>query len=427
MNALASHLKTVLASRAWLTVALLWVVALLNYLDRLIITTMRDPIKADIPMTDADFGLLTSVFLWVYGVFSPLGGFLADRFSRSRVIIGSLLIWSAMTWLTGHLRGFEGLLLARGLMGLSEACYVPAALALIADYHPGPTRSLATGLHMSGIYAGAAFGGVGGYIAEHFGWRAGFNLFGAFGVSYAVLTLFFLRDVAAPPAAPGRQTDSPAAKADALDALAALFSQPAFLLLMGINALVGVANWGIYGWLPTYLKEHFRLGLGAAGMTATGYIQVASFVGVLVGGVWADRWSRTQPRARALVPAIGYCVVAPCLFFSATTDLLPLAVAGLIVFGIGRAFFDANHMPILRYITEQRYSATSYGFLNLISCITGGFMIFLGGWLKDAHVDLSRVFQFSAGGLLVVGLLLFAMKRRPAAEVFVRSPPRFPT
>jgi predicted MFS family arabinose efflux permease len=155
---------------------------------------------------------------------------------------------------------------------------------------------------MSGIYAGAAFGGVGGYIAEHFGWRAGLNLFGAFGVSYAVLTLFFLRDVAAPPAAPGRQTDSPAAKADALDALAALFSQPAFLLLMGINALVGVANWGIYGWLPTYLKEHFRLGLGAAGMTATGYIQVASFVGVLVGGVWADRWSRTQPRARALVP-----------------------------------------------------------------------------------------------------------------------------
>ena len=213
MNALTSRLNSALAGRAWLTVALLWVIALVNYLDRLMITTMRDPIKADITMTDAQFGLLTSVFLWVYGVFSPLGGFLADRFSRTRVIIASLLIWSAVTWLTGHMHSVEGLLTARALMGLSEACYVPAALALIADYHPGPTRSLATGLHMSGIYAGAALGGVGGYIAEHFGWRAGFNLFGAFGVGYAVVTLFLLRDVAGKPAAaPGDQTESPAAK-----------------------------------------------------------------------------------------------------------------------------------------------------------------------------------------------------------------------
>ncbi len=403
-----------MASRAWLTVGLLWVVALLNYLDRLMITTMRDPIKADITMTDAQFGLLTSVFLWVYGGFSPLGGFLADRFSRSRVIIGSLLIWSAVTWLTGHMRSYEGLLIARALMGLSEACYVPAALALIADYHPGPTRSLATGLHMSGIYAGAALGGIGGYIAEHFGWRAGFNLFGGFGVAYAIFTVFLLRDVAAPAgqAAKTGPCDPPRDAFGVLAVLRALFTQPAFLLLLLVNALVGVANWGIYGWLPTYLKEHFRLGLGAAGMTATGYIQVASFIGVLVGGVWADRWSRTQPRARALVPALGYCAVAPCLFLSAATDLLPVAVGGLIVFGIGRAFFDANHMPILRYIADERYSATGYGFLNFISCTTGGIMIFVGGWLKDAHIDLSRVFQFSAVGLLTVGVLLFAMRPR---------------
>jgi MFS family permease len=418
MSSLVLRLKSALMSRAWLTVALLWVVALLNYLDRLMITTMRDPIKADITMTDAQFGLLTSVFLWVYGVFSPLGGFLADRFSRTKVIIGSLMIWSAVTWLTGHMHSFEGLLIARALMGLSEACYVPAALALIADYHPGPTRSLATGLHMSGIYAGAALGGVGGYIAEHFGWRAGFNLFGGFGVGYAVLTLCLLRDVVVPPVAiSGRQAESSVVLVRPLDALGALFGQPAFLLLLAINALVGVANWGIYGWLPTYLKEHFQLGLGAAGMTATGYIQVASFIGVLVGGIWADRWSQTQPRARALVPAIGYCVVAPCLFISASTSILPLAIAGLIVFGIGRAFFDANHMPILRYIADQRYSATGYGFLNFISCITGGVMIYVGGWLKDGQVDLSRVFQVSAGGLLVVGLMLFAMKRRPAETV----------
>ena len=422
------------SARAWLTVALLWVVALLNYLDRLMITTMRDPLKADIAMTEAQFGLLTSVFLWIYGIFSPLGGYLADRFSRRAVIVGSLFVWSAVTWLTGQMHSFGGLLAARALMGLSEACYIPAALALIADFHPGRSRSLATGLHMSGIYAGAALGGVGGYVAEHYGWRAGFDWFGLFGVVYALLVLLTLRDAppaadvastAAAPAPPATGTtgttpsrDGTARGATGLsvpEVLSALFRQPSFWMLMAINALVGVANWGIYGWLPTFLKEHFSLGLGAAGLTATGYIQVASFAGVLIGGVWADRWSAAQPRARAWVPAIGYCVVAPCLFLAVSTDLLPLAVAGLIVFGLGRGFFDANHMPALRFIVDERYSATGYGCLNFISCVTGGVMIYASGWLKDAQVDLARVFQASAIGLFLVGLLLFTLRPRSAA------------
>src|SRR6188768_388910 len=316
-------MKLTPTTRAWLTVGLLWVVALLNYLDRLMITTMRDPLKAEIAMTDAQFGLLTSVFLWIYGIFSPLGGYLADRFSRRAVIIGSLFIWSVVTWLTGHMHSFNGLLAARALMGLSEACYIPAALALIADHHPGPTRSLATGLHMSGIYTGAALGGVGGYIAEAHGWRAGFHLFGGIGIAYAVIIVFFLRDAAAR-ATPA--TTAPVTKVSATGALAALFRAPAFWVLLLVNALVGIANWGVYGWLPTYLKEHFSLGLGAAGMTATGYIQIASFLGVIIGGIWADRWSRRQPNARALVPAIGYCVVAPCLFLAVSTSFLPLAI-----------------------------------------------------------------------------------------------------
>src|SRR4051812_16778753 len=99
------------------------------------ITTMRDPIKESIQMTEAQFGLLTSVFLWVYGVLSPFGGYLADRFNRRSVIMVSLFVWSAVTWWTGHVHTFHELLAARALMGISEACYIPAALALIADYH----------------------------------------------------------------------------------------------------------------------------------------------------------------------------------------------------------------------------------------------------------------------------------------------------
>ncbi|PTX94495.1 MFS transporter [Opitutus sp. ER46] len=402
-------------TKAWLTVAVLWVVALLNYLDRLMITTMRDPIKADIAMTDAQFGLLTSVFLWTYGVFSPFGGYLADRFSRRWVIVASVFIWSAVTWATGHMHSLQGMLISRAVMGLSEACYIPAALALISDLHPGRTRSLATGLHMSGVYAGAALGGVGGVIAEHWGWRIGFYGFGLFGIGYALVCLWIVRDV--PPAAAkrGGEVVVDAGTPGLGRALGELVRHPAFLILLGVNALVGVANWGIYGWLPTYLREHFQLGLGAAGMTATGYIQVASFLGVLLGGIWADRWSRSQPRARALVPAIGFCVVGPALFLGINGGTLLLAVAGLVVYGLGRGFFDANLMPITRTIVDERYSATGYGLLNFVSVSMGGLMIYVGGWLKDAKVDLGLIFQVSAAGLLLVGVMLFAVTRAKRA------------
>lgn len=409
-----SPVSAPLVPGAWLTVGLLWFVALLNYLDRLMITAMRDPIKADIAMSDADFGLLTSVFLWVYGAFSPFGGFLADRFSRRWVIIGSLSIWSAVTWTTGHMHSLATLLVARSLMGLSEACYIPAALALIADYHRGPTRSLATGLHVSGIYAGAALGGIGGYVAEHYGWRTGFTWFGAVGIVYALVILLWLRDAPAidVPAKSNAPKESTSTQVGVGGALRSLLMQPAFLILLLVSALVGVANWGINGWLPTYMKDHFHLGLGAAGMTATFYIQVASFIGVLVGGVWADRWSRTQPRARALVPAIGFCVVGPWLFFGIGSDALVIAVAALVVYGLGRGFLDANLMPTLRTICDQRYSATGYGVLNFVGVLMGGAMIYIGGWLKDTQIDLAKIFQVSAVGLLVVGLLLFTVKAR---------------
>jgi MFS family permease len=401
-----------LPPKAWLVVGLLWFVAMLNYLDRMMITTMRDPIKESIAMTDAQFGLLTAVFLWIYGALSPLGGYLADRFSRRWVILGSLGVWSTVTWLTGHVRNFEELLAARAVMGISEACYIPAALALITDYHRGPTRSLATGLHMSGIYTGAALGGLGGFVAEQWGWRAGFTIFGLLGIGYAVIAGVFLKE------APVEiQQDAKAPPQPTLAAAGrALFGVRAFWVLLVLNVFFGITNWGISAWLPTYLREHFHLGLGAAGISATGYIQAASFVGVLVGGAWADRWSRSNPRARALVPALGFCVAGPFLYLSAITDTLPVALVGLSIYGLGRGFFDANHMPVLRQLVDERYSATGYGFLNFMGCAAGGVMIYVGGRLKDAQVDLGNVFQGAAVGLVAVGLLLFAVKPRARRE-----------
>ncbi len=398
---------------AWLVVGLLFVVALLNYLDRLILTTMRDPIRADIPMSDAHFGLLTSVFLWVYAAASPLGGFLADRLGRRRVIIASIFFWSAATFLTGLANSFHQMLIARALMGISEACYIPAGLALIADYHRGPTRSLATGIHMIGIYAGAALGGIGAVLAEHLGWRYGFRLFGGFGIAYSFVLLACLRD--APSFLSGAQSESSAPRL--VDVIGSALSTPAFAALLAVNFLVGVVNWAVYGWMPTFLKDRFHLSLGKAGLSATAYIQVASFFGVLAAGVVADRWSRSSRRARALTPAIGFFLAGPCLFAAASSNLFAFTIAGLIVFGLGRGSIDANQMPLVRQILPAHLSATGYGLLNLISTAAGGVMVYIGGALLDAHIDLSRIFQVAGVGLVIAGLILVTIRPDLAEEV----------
>jgi MFS transporter, Spinster family, sphingosine-1-phosphate transporter len=405
-------------SRAWCVVALLWVVACLNYLDRLMLTSMRESVKADIAMTEAQFGLLTSVFLWVYGALSPFGGFMADRFSRKWVIIASLGVWSAVTWLTGQAKSFDSMCLARALMGVSEAFYIPAGLALIADFHAGRTRSRATGIHMSGIYAGAALGGLGGYIAEHSGWRQGFNWFGIAGMLYAGLLAFLLPDApeaVAQPDPASRPTVEP--KASVTEALRALFGQWSFLALVVYFSLFSAANWCLNGWLPTYLREQFRLGEGGAGLSATGYIQLASFIGVLVGGAWSDWWVRRTPRGRLYVPLLGFCIGGPFLFLMAGTQVFALAVVGMVIYGLGRGFSDTSTMPILCQVVSARYRATGYGFLNLFSTFVGGIMIYEGGALRDAQVGLSGIFQAAAVGLVIAGLVLLALKPRRELEI----------
>ncbi|HSU69220.1 MAG TPA: MFS transporter [Tepidisphaeraceae bacterium] len=398
---------------AWAVVAMLWAVGMLNYFDRLLITTMRDPIRADISMTDAQFGLLTSMFLWVYAATSPLGGWVADRFNKSLVIAASLLFWSAAMYCTGFARNFPQLLLGRGLMGLSEACYLPAALAIICDYHRGPTRSFATGLHMSGITVGAALGGIGGILAEHFGWRAAFHGLGLAGVAYGIVVLCTLRDSKPrtnAPANPNGEVGQP----NLGTALQSLFVDRAFLVLIAVNALVGMVNWAMYGWLPTYLEGHFRLGIGTAGLSATTYVQAAAFIGVFVGGWWADRWSRTNPLARRRTPGFTYILAGPCLLVTASTGMLAPAIAGLVVAGLARGVFDANHMPILREVADERFSATGFGILNLVSCVTGGLMVYAAGLALDTHIDLSRIFQVCAAALPVIGILLLLLGRSSA-------------
>lgn len=403
--------STSLPPRAWLVVGLLWVTACLSYIDRLMLTTMRGSVMETIPMTEAQFGLLTSVFLIVYAVCSPFAGFFADRFNRSRVIIVSLLLWSVLTALTGYATSYEQLLATRALLGLAQAACMPASLALIVDYHRGATRSLASGLLLSGAMSGGALSGLGGSLAESHGAPFAFQLFGVAGIGFAVLLTFLLRD----PAPEAEQAAVPGAPRVRMgEAFASLFTNRGYLVMLAYACVLGLVSWSVVGWMPTYIKERFSLAQGEAGLLTMIYLNVASFGGMLIGGGWADRWSRTNRHARLLVPVVGLAAAAPAVLLIANTPVLGLALAGLVVYGLARNFGDANQMPILCLLVDPRYRATSWGISTFISCLVGAAGIYAGGILRDAQVDVSRVFQFASVNLLVSAGLIFSLRRRAA-------------
>lgn len=395
---------------AWLVVGLLVPVALLNYLDRQMLASMKFSVMQDIPDIglEANWGTILALFKWVYAFLSPIGGYLADRFSRRHVIAGSLFVWSAVTWMTGHVSSYEGLLATRALMGISEAFYIPAALALITDYHRGHTRSRAVGLHQMGIYLGVIIGGFGGYAADHpaLGWRWAFEMCGLVGVLYAVPLFLLLRNASRP-------SETAAAPTPPGAAVRELLSKPSFILLVLYFTLPALAGWVVRDWMPAILKAEFGIGQGLAGVSATLYWQVAAIVGAVFGGWLADRWMRRTIRGRIYVSAIGMSLIVPAMFgvgYAPQTGMLWVAVAFLVLFGIGWGFFDSNNMPILAQIARPELRATGYGIMNFVSISCGGFADWGFGVLRDQNVPLFGIFAIFASAAVLSTVLVLLIR-----------------
>ena len=400
-------------SYAWTVVLLLFPVALLNYLDRQMLASMKFSVMHDIQDigAEANWGKILATFKWVYAFLSPIGGYLADRFSRRHVIAGSLFVWSAVTWATGHVHTYEQLLWTRGLMGVSEAFYIPAALALITDFHRGHTRSRAVGVHQMGIYAGVIVGGFSGYAADdpHLGWRWAFEACGLAGIVYAVPLFLLLRHPERPANAVSTARTSP------LGALRELLSNRSFLLLVLYFTLPALAAWVVRDWMPAILKAEFGIGQGKAGVSAALYWQVGAIVGALVGGWLADRWMRHTARGRIFVSAMGMALIIPALFgvgFSPQTGALWVAVIFLIVFGVGWGFFDCNNMPILCQIARPELRATGYGLMNFVSISCGGFADWGFGIMRDRQVALHVIFGVFAAVAAFSALLVLLIRPR---------------
>ena len=403
-----------LSTYAWTVVALLWPVALLNYLDRQMLAAMKFSVMHDIPSigSEANWGFLPAVFKWVYAALSPVGGYIADRFSRRYVIAGSLFVWSVVTWTTGHVHTFDQLLVMRALMGISEACYIPAALALIADFHTGPTRSRAVGVHQMAIYVGVMLGGFSGYVAESptLGWRFAFSACGLVGALYAIPLLRWLRN---PPArvTTGNETIE-TLKPSPPTVLRALLGNGSFILLVLCFTLPALAGWIVKDWMPAILKQQFGIGQGKAGVSATLYVNLAALAGAVLGGLLADRWMRRSMRGRIFISAIGIGLLVPSLFGVGYAGSLVAAVVFLALFGLGWGFFDCNNMPILCQIARPEFRATGYGIMNFVSISCGGFADWGFGALRDRDVPLPIIFTVFAGFAAIAVVLMLLIRPR---------------
>jgi MFS transporter, Spinster family, sphingosine-1-phosphate transporter len=404
---------------AWLTVALLWPVALLNYLDRQMLASMKSSIMGEVPdiASEANWGWILAQFKWTYAILSPFGGYFADRFSRRWTICASLFAWSAITWATGHVTSFQGLLWTRTLMGISEAFYIPAALALITEYHIGGTRSRAVGIHQTAIYCGIILGGFAGYAADApaIGWRFTFDLTGAAGVLYSIPLLFLLRDAA--PTSSKIEDSAFGEIPSPSSAITDLIGNVSFLLLVIYFTLPAMAGWIMKDWMPALLKEWFKLGQGMAGVSAALYVNIASLIGVYLGGWLADIWMTKTNRGRIYASAIGMVLMIPALLGIGNSPTLLVAIAFLALFGLGWGFFDCNNMPILAQIVPARRRATGYGLMNLVSISCGGLVDWQFGYLRDQKTPSNLIFAgFALLALISVAIVLLIRPREEQSQ-----------
>jgi len=399
----------------WVVVGLLWVVALLNYLDRQMLATMRPSMQLDIHelQSATNFGYLMGIFLWVYGIMSPISGIIADKVNRKWLIVGSLFVWSAVTYGMGLATTFHQVYWLRAFMGISEALYIPAALSLIADYHQEKTRSLAIGIHMTGLYVGQALGGFGATVAAAYTWHFTFHSFGITGIIYSVILIVFLREKKVF-AIQNKEPDPQ--KVPLLKGLMVLFSNISFWIILFYFAVPSLPGWATKNWLPTLFAQNLHIPMSEAGPLSTITIAASSFLGVIFGGILSDKWVQKNVRGRIYTSAIGLGLTIPSLLLLGFGHSLFNVITAGLCFGVGFGMFDANNMPILCQFVSSKYRATAYGLMNMVGVFFGAYITDLLGRSSDAG-HLGRDFAMLAA-IVLIALIIQVSFLRPKVNDF---------
>ena len=385
----------------WAVVALLWFVCFFNYADRQAIYSVFPLLKAEMGLTDVQLGIVGASFMWVYAAAAPLAGIVGDRFPRKTVIIAGLIFWSAVTVATALSTRYSHLVICRALEGLGEAFYFPASMSMLSDYHGRDTRSRAMAIHQSSVYAGTIAGGTAaGVMGQAMGWRSSFYLFGMLGMILGVALIFWLREPArSEPAAP---ESSPVA------GVATVLKTPMVLILLAVFVGANFVAAIVLTWMPSFLTRKFGMSLAAAGFSSTFYLQIASVLGVISGGVLADRLARRRPGGRMMTQAIGLLAGVPFIFITGWTLSVPVLVLALAGFGYFKGLYDANIWASLHDVVPARLRATAVGVMNAFGWVGAGFApiaiaVASERYGMGAAISASSIVYLLVGSLLLLG------------------------
>jgi sugar phosphate permease len=412
----------------WWVVLMLWLICVCNYADRQAIFSVFPLLEREMGLTPVQLGLLGSAFAWVYGLAAPLAGMVVDRVTRKTAILGGLHAWSIICVATALSRNFRHLFLFRAAEGLGETFYFPASMSLISDYHGRETRSRAMGLHQTSVYVGTIGGGFfAGLIAEQYGWRLSFIVFGGLGI---LLGLVLQRVLVEPPrgaseaVAAERGAEAPrhgdgSGALSFREFLGLVARTPTLLCLMGAFMCANFVAIVLLSWMPKFLYDKFGMGLAMAGLTATVFVQVASMVAAPLGGWLADTWRRRTPRGRMAVQAIGVLGGAPFVALCGLTPSVGVLIAALTAWGFFKGLYDANIFAAVFDVVRPEARGTAAGFMNAVGWLAGGgsaplvIGIIAQRESLGLAIALASTVYVAAGILLITGLALFV--RRDAA------------
>ena len=388
----------------WILVAILFLAASLNYADRGALTAVFPLLRKDLGMSDMALAAIGSFFLWSYALFSPVAGYLGDRFSRSALVTWSIVAWSVVTILTAFVQTTEQLLSMRVLLGIAESLYIPASLALIAEHHATPTRAMAMSLHLAGFYSGVVFGGtVAGYLGESYGWRPSLLVLGSVGLLLGLLcklTVFGL---------PAALSPESAMEKHAVQSFGRSFSNlvktASYWVLLLEAMLLAIGTWIFANWLPLYFTETFKMSLSGAGFAGTFPVQAGAMIGILAGGYFSDRVARKTVQRRMLFHSLCYLAAAPLLLAFVVSSNYTIILSAIFGYSLLRAVGGANANPLLCDLLPKNSWSTAVGLMNTTNCFAGGVGILIAGYLKR-DFGLGGIFAGTAGIVLVAGILL---------------------
>jgi len=384
-------------TRAGALVAFMWFAYFLNYCDRQAVFSMFPSLKADLKMSDAQLGYVGAMFLWVYAFGCPVSGYLGDRFSKRLLVVLSLVVWSIVTIGTGLVTSGVMLLAMRAAMGVSESLYMSSAVALTANAYSADKRSRAVSLLMTGQIVGTVAGSwFGGWMADRGQWREAFFILGAVGVLYALPYFTFLRQVGEPAPEPGARLS-----------FASLGRSRTFGMLCLVFPVFVFGLWLLYGWLPAFLHDKFQLNQADAAFNATVFLQSATFAGILIGGIIADKLHARLKSARFWLIVAGLVLSAPCIHLLGNSDTLLVTRIAATGFGLFSGLFIANIFPAAFDVVGTDARATAVGLLNFCGAIMSGFATLFGGlWKQSLGID--RLLSFTALGYLVAAVAVVA-------------------